>query len=126
MRAAMLFVFFTLAGPVLAQQDAVNGQRDTDVFFASGDLTDRLSGTMLEFYDGSTAQYSADGSYAYIYQDGDPPFKGTWTVEDRGKVCVVFENGSDRCDHIVQNGDRMVLIIERGTRFPVRTTTALN
>ena len=126
MRAVIVFILVSLAWPAIAQQDPVKGQRDTDVFFGASDLTDRLSGMMLEFYDGSTARYAADGSYAYIYQDGDPPFKGTWTVEDRGKVCVTFENGSDRCDHIVQNGDRMVLIIERGTRFPVRKTSALN
>ena len=37
-----------------------------------------------------------------------------------GVVCSAFDNGFSRCDMYVDDGARLVLITEDGTRFPVR------
>ena len=107
-----------IGGPALSQ-----GQRPDDVRFSSADLTGALAGRTVEFFDGSKARYGTDGSYAYTYTDDDPPFIGQFTTDDESRVCVVFDNGFDRCDTFVRSNGRLVLIIEDGTRFPARTVT---
>lgn len=107
------------------QTTQILGQRASDAIYTADGLTQAISGTVVEFYDGSRARYDTDGAYSYTYQEGDPPFVGTWTVRDVGEVCVTFENGSARCDHFVRSGDRMVLIIANGDRYPVRTKATL-
>lgn len=96
------------------------GVRDGDTLFETDGLAARLSGMMVEFFDGSRAYYGAAGAYEYRYTPEDPPFIGTYETRD-SMVCVTFENGADRCDTFVEGGGRLVLIIEDGTRFPVRS-----
>jgi hypothetical protein len=102
------------------------GRRAGDVPFSQADLVQVLSGQVLEFHDGSLASYRADGGYAYAYAPGEPPFAGTYTVTGDSSVCVEFDNGFDRCDRIVRNGDRLMLIIARGDRFPVKSRTPID
>ena len=104
-----------LATPALAQ-----GVRDSDTVMNAEETIAALSGNSVEFFDGSTARYSENGSYTYRYDDSGPLFTGTYAATDGGEVCVTFSNGFDRCDTYVQAQDRLVLIIEDGTRFPVR------
>ncbi|MEL6752728.1 MAG: hypothetical protein AAFO57_01780 [Pseudomonadota bacterium] len=90
----------------------------------AAELTDTLTGQVVEFFDGSKSRYSTDGSYAYTYADDDPPWTGQYTFNDDSTVCVAFDNGTARCDTFVFAGDRLTLIIADGTRFPVRGRVA--
>lgn len=83
-------------------------------------MSELLSGQIIEFFDGSKSRYATNGQYAYTYTDDGPEWTGTYRVADDSLVCVDFDNGSSRCDRFVRDGARVVLIIENGTRFPVR------
>ena len=109
-----------LTAAALIATHAAAQVRSGDEVFDAGGLAGELSGTQLEFYDGSTAQYDADKGYVYRYTPDDRPFTGTWDTNDDSSVCVTFDNGSDRCDIIVRAAGRLVLITEDGVRFPVR------
>ena len=102
---------------------AENGFRDSDVRLDKFGLTDLIAGQVLEFYDGGKSRYGTDGSYGYTYTDDGPVWAGQYRVMENSRVCVDFDNGSQRCDHIVMNGENAVLIIADGTRFPVRNIT---
>jgi hypothetical protein len=56
--------------------------------------------------------YGADGSYTY---NGSSP--GKYTISD-GRICVVFNNNSSRCDNILKDGNNYFLINSQGKRFP--------
>ncbi len=99
--------------------------RASDTRFDSEALKAHLGGRVMEFFDGSKSSYSSDFSYAYTYVDSGPAWTGTWSTDNESRVCVVFDNGSSRCDFIVSDGDRTVLITEDGDRFPVRNLTVL-
>ena len=114
MRAAMFLVLFPLAA--LAQ----DGIRAGDVVPSPRELTDLLEGQVVEFYDGSKSRYGRKGQYSYTYTDDGPEWTGTFTVQEDSQLCVDFDNGSARCDRFVRNGERVILIIDDGTRFPVR------
>lgn len=114
-----LFVLLLIPIPVVAQE----GVRPTDAKLSQAEMIDLLSGQMVEFFDGSKSRYGADGRYAYTYTDDGPSWTGTFRMEDDSVVCVDFDNGTSRCDRFVRAGERVVLIIEDGTRFPVRNLT---
>ena len=119
MRYLLTFLLTFLATSALAE----DGFRETDVRLDKIDLTDLISGRVLEFYDGGKSSYGFDGSYGYTYTDDGPVWAGQYRVMENSRVCVDFDNGSQRCDHIVMNGENAVLIIADGTRFPVRNIT---
>ena len=114
----MRFALLLICAPFAAF--AQDGVRASDTVLSQAEMTDLLSGRLVEFFDGSKSRYSTDGAYAYTYSDDGPAWTGTYTVADDSLVCVDFDNGSRRCDRFVRDGDRVVLIIEDGTRFPVR------
>ena len=112
-----LALFLTaLALPVSAQE----GLRPADLVFDRAEMKTLLSGQIIEFFDGSKSRYDADGTYGYTYTDDGPVWSGVWRTDAESRVCVDFDNGSSRCDHIVKDGERTILIIADGTRFPVR------
>lgn len=117
MRLAL--VLSVLALPALAQQ----GLRESDTVLDRDAMQALLSGQVIEFFDGSKSRYNTDGTYGYTYTDGGPVWSGHYEVFGESRVCVEFENGSARCDFIVQAGETMVLITLDGTRFPVRNRT---
>ncbi len=117
MRVAL--VLSLAASPALAQ----DGLRPSDQLLSSTEMSDLLSGRMVEFYDGSKSRYGDDGTYGYTYTDDGPVWSGRYEVFNESRVCVDFDNGSRRCDQFVQDGDRVVLITEDGLRFPVRNLT---
>ena len=107
---------------------ATNAQqvpRDGDVLYSKVDLTELVSGKMLEFYTGGFSRYGTDGNYDYRYEIDGAPAPGTYEVRDDSFICTVFHNGFNRCDLFVQSNDRVVLIIENGERYPVREITEL-
>ena len=95
--------------------------RAGDTTFDAMGLAAHLSGQQLEFFDGSKSRFDANQRYGYTYTDDGPVWAGEWRTDEAGRVCVDFDNGSSRCDYIVLDGSRTVLIIEDGTRFPVRS-----
>lgn len=117
----MLRVLVLLLMPATAFAQA--GIRTTDTKFDEAGMAELLSGRLVEFFDGSKSRYGSDGSYAYTYTDDGPEWTGTYRVEQDSVVCVDFDNGSSRCDRFIRAGERLVLVIEDGTRFPVRNLT---
>ena len=106
----------TFAVPAFAQ----DGLRTGDQVLDRAAMESLLSGQIIEYHDGSKSRYDADGVYGYTYSDDGPVWSGRYEVHDDSRVCVDFDNGSSRCDRFVLNGERIVLIIDDGTRFPVR------
>lgn len=111
-----LFVFMIIAGPVTAQSW---NDRSGDIVLSDADLSDRIVGQSITFYDNGMSQYDDDGSYSYTYDGGGTAY-GQYELKDDGVVCVAFANGFTRCDRFVLSGDRLVLQTEKGERFPVR------
>lgn len=112
----LAFLLSTLALPAIAQ----DGMRVNDQVLDRRAMEALLTGQIIEYYDGSKSQYAADGTYGYTYTDDGPVWSGRYELFDESRVCVDFDNGSSRCDLIVRDGERIVLIIADGTRFPVR------
>lgn len=112
----LVYAFALLPFNALAQE----GVRPGDTVLSKAEMSELLSGRLVEFYDGSKSRYGADGRYAYTYTDDGPAWTGAYTVDDGSLVCVAFDNGTSRCDRFVRDGDRVILIIRDGTRFPVR------
>lgn len=81
-----------------------------------------LAGRTLTFYDDGRSTYSAGGSFSYTYSDanGGGTAFGTYHIAEDGSICTVFRNGLSRCDLFVRNGARLLLITEKGERYPVR------
>ena len=46
--------------------------------------------------------------------------EGVYRIEADGSVCVDFINGFSRCDLYVRSGDRVILLDEKGDRYPLR------
>ena len=109
-----------VASALAGQAGAQVGVKETDRVYGKAELAGLLSGHAVEYFDGSISRYRDDGAYSYKYREDDRPHLGTYEVVSDGRVCVDFLNGSSRCDSFVFDGQRMVLIIAGGTRFPVR------
>ncbi len=86
------------------------------------DELDALAGRTLTFYDDGRSKYSAGGAYSYTYSavNGGGTAFGTYSVAEDGSICVQYRNGFDRCDLYVRNNGRLILITEKGERYPVR------
>ncbi|MEM7719232.1 MAG: hypothetical protein AAF222_08495 [Pseudomonadota bacterium] len=105
---------------------AQSGIRTSDIVLTADELGTVLRGQLIEFFDGSKSRYAADGTYSYTYTDDGPAWTGNYQLFDGSLVCVAFDNGSQRCDRLVQAGERLILVIDDGTRFPVRNRTVYN
>lgn len=92
-----------------------------DLLFTLEELT-ALPGQSLTFYDDGTAHYLDDGAYAYTYsaENGGGTAWGSYRIAEDGSICVDYTNGFSRCDLLVRNAGRIVLISEKGERYPVR------
>lgn len=110
--AAALFV----AGQAAAQDWAV---RDGDSYLSDAEMRAEIVGHRLTFYDDGVSDYGPDGGYSYTYDGGGTAF-GDYELGENGVVCTAFRNGFERCDMIVRNRDRLVVITEKGDRYPVR------
>ena len=116
MRLWTLALLVLTAVPAQAEDGRLAG----DEPFEAAALASRLSGQIVEFFDGSKSRYGTGGDYGYTYTDAGPVWSGDWRTEEGSRVCVDFDNGSARCDRFVRSGERVVLITSDGTRFPVR------
>ncbi len=99
---------------------AQEGMRDSDELLTRAELTEVLAGNVLEFYTDGLATYRADGGYDWRYSPEGRRVPGTYEVMEDSTVCIAFDNGFSRCDYLVRNGARLVMIIESGARYPVR------
>lgn len=80
---------------------------------------DGLAGRTLTFYDDGKSRFSAGGAYSFTYASGESAF-GTYSIAEDGSVCIAYRNGFSRCDLYVHSGERLILIDEKGDRYPVR------
>ena len=93
--------------------------RDSDRILTRTEVEDLTAGNTLVFYDDGRSTYGAEGAYSYTYASGASAV-GRYRIEDDGTVCIRYPNGFGRCDRYVENGSRIVLLTEKGLRFPVR------
>ncbi|MGR3760819.1 hypothetical protein ACUXV3_11910 [Roseobacteraceae bacterium NS-SX3] len=107
-----------LAGPATAADWAL---RTGDEPFSRSELA-ALSGQSFTFFDDGESRFGADGAYSYTYSaaNGGGTAWGSYRIAGDGSVCVDFVSGFARCDLYVRNGGRVILITEKGERFPVR------
>ena len=107
------------SGPVDAEDWAT---RSGDTLLSPQAMVEQLTGRDLEFYDGGRSRYSAGGSYSYTYapENGGGTAFGTYEFRDDSVVCAAFRNGFSRCDMVVENAGRLIVITEDGERYPVR------
>jgi len=118
--------FLTIALVLAAAQVAAQeGIRASDIKLSKAELTVVLSDQVLEFYTDGLATYHADGRYDYRYSADDARQPGLFEVMDGSRICTVFDSGFTRCDYLVRAGDRYVLVIENGDRYPVRSITPI-
>lgn len=95
--------------------------RPGDTPFSQAELQ-AFPGRSFRFFDGGESQYGRDGAYAYTYsaENGGGTAWGTYRIASDGSICVDFTNGFNRCDLYVHNSGRVILITQKGERFPAR------
>lgn len=117
------FLGFLLCANLASAQTAL-GVRDSDTRLAPAALSTLLSGHIVRFHDGGFATFGADGQYAYAYDTGDQIWRGVYEVQEDSRVCVDFENGFSRCDTYIKDGERLILITDKGDRYPAKSIDA--
>ena len=120
MRILTLLALFA-ATSASAQQ----GLRDSDILLSEAELTEYISGQVLEYHTDGLATYQTDGGFDYRYEADGERIPGTYKVMPESTVCTDYVNGFSRCDMIVKAGERYVMIIENGERYPIRSRTAI-
>jgi len=108
-----------LVGFALPADAAEWNLRPGDEPFSPSALAAFFASTEIQFYDGGRSEYGPGEAYAYVYSNEDRA-EGRFRIEDDGSVCVDFVNGFSRCDLYVRNGTRVILIDEKGDRFPLK------
>jgi hypothetical protein len=95
--------------------------RPGDSLIAVVDLDARLRGRELIFFDGGVSHFYNDGRYTYAYDMGSGGYAyGYFEVTEDSTVCIRFITGASRCDAMIENDGRLILITSAGDRFPVR------
>lgn len=93
--------------------------QDADRVLSRAEVEALVSGQTIVFYDDGRSNYEADGAYSYTYASGASAH-GRYKIAADGTVCVQYRNGFGRCDKYVQSGNRIVLLTEKGLRFPIK------
>ncbi|WP_298839795.1 hypothetical protein [uncultured Roseobacter sp.] len=114
--AVCLPLFIVLALPVAAQDWAL---RSSDRALDATETRALTEGQTLTFFDDGQSKYSAGGAYSYTYASGQTAY-GAYRIQPDGTVCITFRNGFGRCDRYVESAGRIVLLTEKGERYPVR------
>lgn len=91
-----------------------------DVPLSQDEVQEMTNGQTLTFYDNGQAKFSVGGSYSYTYANNGGTAFGQFDVGTDGRVCIAFANGFGRCDLFVQNSRRLVMLTEKGERYPIR------
>ena len=116
-RAGAALIWAVAGGAAQAQDDW--NMREDDAPLTSAQMQHDIVGRQLVFYDGGISDYGPEGVYSYTYDGGGTAF-GAYRMQQDGVICVAFANGFDRCDMFVRSGGRLVVITQKGDRFPVR------
>ncbi|WP_170377483.1 MULTISPECIES: hypothetical protein [Ruegeria] len=111
----LLILILLIASPVWAAEWPT---KPGDVPLTPTEL-EALAGRTLTFYDDGQSSFSVGGAYSYTYASGESAF-GTYSIAEDGSVCIQYRNGFDRCDLYVRSGERLILIDQKGDRYPVR------
>ena len=119
MKWIILAALSVLPVPVVAADWAVH---DGDVPLTRAELQ-ALGGQSLIFFDDGESRYFTGGGYSYTYsaKNGGATAFGDYRIADDGSICVLYRNGLSRCDYLVHSAARLVLIDEKGDRYPVRS-----
>ena len=115
----MLALAALTAVPVAAAAAEGWATRPGDSRFGAEELAAFLATHEVRFYDGGQSFYGPGDAYAYVY-DGGYRAEGRYRIEADGSVCVAFENGFSRCDLYVRAGSRVLVIDQKGDRYPLR------
>ncbi|MDW3183239.1 MAG: hypothetical protein R8F89_14755 [Roseobacter sp.] len=97
--------------------------RDGDRALDHAEVMALTEGQTLVFFDEGQSKFSSGGAYSYTYASGESAF-GRYRVEPDGTVCIDYRNGFARCDRYVESGTRIVMLTEKGERFPLRPRDA--
>ncbi|MGZ2259140.1 hypothetical protein [Roseobacter sp. A03A-229] len=117
-----MFRFFLLCALCLGPAAAVAQDwalRAEDRLLTRDEVAVLTEGQTLVFYDDGQSKFSAGGAYSYTYASGESAF-GRYRVEADGTVCIAYRNGFGRCDRYVESGSRIVMLTEKGERYPIR------
>lgn len=109
-------VFLAFPALVSAQDWALRGD---DRLLNQAEVVALTDDQTLVFYDNGESRFAADGAYTYTYAGGGTAF-GQYEVGPDGTVCIAYRNGFERCDRYVQSGARIVMLTQKGERFPLR------
>lgn len=120
MRSVFLAIILMAPSAVVAQDWAL---RADDRLLTRDEVAVLTEGRTLVFYDDGQSKFSAGGAYSYTYASGESAF-GRYRLEADGTVCIDYRNGFGRCDRYVQSGSRIVMLTEKGERFPLRPEPA--
>lgn len=121
-RFALCLVLMVAAGSASAQGWNL---REMDIPLDMTQLWDLTAESTLTFADDGESRFSIGGSYSFTPPDDGPTEFGRFSLEGDGRVCIDFRNGGSRCDLFVRNGKALIMISERGDRFPVRVKLGL-
>lgn len=123
MRISLICLFlFTLSCSALAQDWNL---RSVDSPLGQEQARALTAGSTLTFYDDGQSRFSVGGAYSYTFADSNSTAFGIFRIEDDGRVCIDFRNGRNRCDLFVRNGGLLVMLTEKGERFPIRVHLTL-
>ena len=96
--------------------------RSDDQLFSQAQLTTRVRGKVLTYFDGGTSDFRQDGAYFYTYGSGGV-WEGHYDIGGDSTICITYITAQTRCDLYVSSGDRLTVITETGMRFPVKSVT---
>ena len=91
-----------------------------DTALTRAEVTQMTEGDDVVFFEGGMSRYSVGGAYSYTYPNGGGTAFGTFEVTPDGLICIAFRNGHSRCDRFVRSHGRVVMITQKGDRFPIR------
>lgn len=115
-------VLIAVAGSAMAQSWNLH---EMDIPLDMTQLWELTDDSTLIFPDDGESRFSPDGSYLHIFPDHRRAEFGRFSLERGGRICVDLENGRNRCDLFVYNDKLLIMISERGGRFPVRVKFGL-
>lgn len=115
MRCFLLLCLISV--PALAQEWNL---RANDRALPRAEVVALIEGQTLLFFDDGQSKFSTGGAYSYTYANGGGTAYGRYEVGADGIVCIAFRNGFGRCDRYVESAARIVMLTQKGERFPLR------
>ena len=111
------FLLCLMSVPAGAQEWNLRG---SDRVLPRTEVVALIEGQTLVFFDDGQSKFSTGGAYSYTYANGGGTAYGRYEVGADGTVCIAFRNGFGRCDRYVESAARIVMLTQKGERFPVR------